>query len=172
MDRTVWYMNSPGIFFDDMLHKTGVELNLLIGRVAQYIMHHVLANNKEFPTTHVSWPSTYLQYVNTNNLFGWRMPLLLPCGGFEWTGTDIDMIAVPDDSLIGYILEVEHSRYCNNHTPIHADIKILQKNAKSSMLIFHNYHNISKVPIIMNANCEATLVPFKTCMPNHLCCHL
>ena len=36
--------------------------------------------------------TTYLQYLDANNLYGWAMPQPLPVGGFEWmTGEELDL---------------------------------------------------------------------------------
>jgi hypothetical protein len=49
-----------------------------------------------------------------NNLYGWSMSQHLPTGGFKWlTREEIDSLnveSVPDDSTVGYFLEV-HVHY-------------------------------------------------------------
>ena len=52
--------------------------------------------------------STYLKYLNTNNLYGWAMLQLLPTSKFKWIEIDQDQISDLTTSKIkGYLLEVD-----------------------------------------------------------------
>jgi hypothetical protein len=45
--------------------------------------------------------SVFLQYLGANNLNGWAMSKYLPYGGFKWSGTEIDILNILDDSPKG-----------------------------------------------------------------------
>lgn len=45
--------------------------------------------------------------VGINNHYGWSMSLHLPYGGFECSYTNIDVTTIPDNSSVGYILEID-----------------------------------------------------------------
>ena len=52
--------------------------------------------------------TTYLQYLDANNLYGWAMSQPLPAGGFKWADiepNEISELATRTDK--GYILEVD-----------------------------------------------------------------
>ena len=54
--------------------------------------------------------SSYLQYLDANNLYGWAMSQHLPAGGFKWTDVnpnEISELATRTDK--GYVLEVDVS---------------------------------------------------------------
>ncbi|GBM49732.1 hypothetical protein AVEN_175951-1 [Araneus ventricosus] len=64
--------------------------------------------------------SSYLMYLDANNLYGWAMSQFLPTDGFKWGPTDIDVMQIPDDSPTGYILEIDlhypmelHDKHCD-----------------------------------------------------------
>lgn len=55
-------------------------------------------------------PSSYIMYVDCNNLYGHSMMQHLPVRGFQWCDkefTAADIQNISDDSEIGYILEVD-----------------------------------------------------------------
>ena len=51
----------------------------------------------------------YLMYYDANNLYRWAMTQHLPEGGFRWVENvnEPNFFNIPDDSPIGYILEVD-----------------------------------------------------------------
>ncbi|KAJ8939558.1 hypothetical protein NQ318_014122 [Aromia moschata] len=62
-----------------------------------------------FTTYWNSGKATYKvhSYFDVNNQYGWAMGEPLPFGGFKWVDTNIDITALPNDSPIGYFLEVD-----------------------------------------------------------------
>ena len=53
--------------------------------------------------------STFISYLDMNNLYGWTMSEYLPYGGFKWLKNidEFDVMSVIEKSLIGYFLEVD-----------------------------------------------------------------
>ena len=54
-------------------------------------------------------PSTFISYLNMNNLYGWAMSEYLPYEVFEWLKNvdEFDVMSISKKSLIGYFLEVD-----------------------------------------------------------------
>ena len=59
----------------------------------------------------------YLMYYDANNLYGWAMTQYLPEGGFRWLKyfDEPGFFDIPDNSSIGYILEVDLEYPTNIH---------------------------------------------------------
>lgn len=92
------YLTLPSFAWDAMLKQTKIELELITdmdiylmvergirGGMTQVTNKHVTANNKYMENFDPTKPSTYIQYLDANNLYGYAMSLPLPYGGFEWT---------------------------------------------------------------------------------------
>ena len=102
-----------------MLHKqtTKLELNHVLftvsgirGGISQCCNRYSAAYNEYMqPGYDPNQPSKYIMYWNLNNLFGWAMMQNLPYGGFQWAQNvdQIDFLAVPDGSPVGFLLEVD-----------------------------------------------------------------
>ena len=56
-------------------------------------------NENEEPTT--------LTYQDANSLYSWAMSQMLPLKGFKWVSDEINTSNIPEDSKLGYILEVD-----------------------------------------------------------------
>ena len=93
-----WYYTSPGLAWDAALKKTDVRLELLTdpgmllmieegirGGVSMITTRYGKANNlymgEDFNRNK---PTTYLPYLDANNLYGWGMCKPLPVSCFEW----------------------------------------------------------------------------------------
>ena len=71
--------------------------------------------------------TTYLQYLDANNLYGWAMSQPLPTGGFKWTDVipnKISELATQTDK--GYILEVDVSYPKDLHNS-HNDLPFIRE---------------------------------------------
>ena len=69
--------------------------------------------------------TTYLQYLDANNLYGWAMSQPLPTGGFKWldvSPNEISELATQTDK--GYLLEVDVSYPKELHNP-HNDLPFM-----------------------------------------------
>ena len=54
--------------------------------------------------------SSYLQYLDANNLYGWVMSQLLPTGGFRWVSIEPnEVVELASRTNQGYLLEVDVS---------------------------------------------------------------
>ena len=98
-----WYFTAPGLAWDACLKMTQVELELLHdqdmllmvekgirGGVSMISTRYGKANNKYMTQDRdgeeydPSKPSTYISYLDANNLYGWAMSRKLPTDGFQW----------------------------------------------------------------------------------------
>ena len=91
------YITSPGLAWDAMLKMTGINLELITDINMQlfiekglrggisYIAHrHAEANNKYTHNYDPDKQSSYISYLDANNLYGWAMSKPLPYGKFKW----------------------------------------------------------------------------------------
>ena len=91
------YYTSPGLAWDACLKETGQELQLLHdydmlmmfekgirGGISHISKRYAEANNKYMKDYDPDEPSTYIQYLDANNLYGWAISQSLPTHGFKW----------------------------------------------------------------------------------------
>ena len=119
-----WYLTSPGLSWDAMLKLTEIELELLSdynmvlmiekgirGGISECTKRYAKANNKYMESYDPKKESSYITYLDANNLYGWAMSQYIPHRGFKWLSekeiNSTDFTNVPDDSTTGYILEVD-----------------------------------------------------------------
>ena len=89
------------------------------GGVTQAVRKYTAANSRYMGDKFdPNEDTTYLQYLNANNLYGWAMSQPLPTGGFRWVDVnpnEISELAIRTDK--GYILEVDVSYPAELHNP-------------------------------------------------------
>ena len=89
------------------------------GGITQAIHKYASANNKYMGDRFdPKSESSYLQYLDTNNMYGWAMSQPLPTGGFKWVDenpNEISELATRTDK--GYLLEVDVSYPKELHNP-------------------------------------------------------
>ena len=93
---TCHYFSTPGLSWDAMLNMTGVKLEKisdmdkylfiekgLRGGISYIAKRYAKANNKYMNDYKPKKPSTFITYLDMNNLYGWAMSKYLPYGGFK-----------------------------------------------------------------------------------------
>ena len=117
------YYSVPGLSWDALLKKTGVELELLTdmdmhlmiergmrGGISMASKRYAKANNPRVEGYDPAQPTNYLTYLDANNLYGWAMSLPLPKKNFHWKRvmpTEEQIMKMKWNSKKGWILEVD-----------------------------------------------------------------
>ena len=91
------FLPAPGLAWQACLKKAVVELELLTDidmllmvengirdGMCQTIHRYARANKKYMKSYDKNIESSYLMYLDANNLYGWAMSQKLPVNGFEW----------------------------------------------------------------------------------------
>ena len=120
-----YFYSAPGLAWQACLKKTEVKLELLTdidmllmiekgirGGMCQSTHRYAKANNKYMKNYDKNIESSYLTYLDANNLYGWAMSKKLPVNGFKWENDlsrfNEDFIKnYNENSDIGYFLEVD-----------------------------------------------------------------
>ena len=119
------YLASPGLAFDSMLLKTGVELEQITdiemlnmfesmkrgGLCFVGSKRYAKANNKYLPDYDATKESSYIMYWDANNLYGWAMCEYLPYKDLQFIEHNDEnyneAINTSDTAEEGYILSVD-----------------------------------------------------------------
>ena len=93
----VHFLSLPGLAWQACLKKTNVKLELLTdydmllmveegirGGICHSIHRYAKANNKYMKNYNKHKESSYTQYLDASNLYGWAMSQKLPVNGFKW----------------------------------------------------------------------------------------
>ena len=104
------------------------------GGICHSIHRYAKANNKYLNNYDKNKESSYIQYLDANNLYGLAMSQKLPVNGFIWVKNtskiDEEFIKNYDeDSDKGYILEIE-VKYPRKLHDLHSDLPFLPKRMK------------------------------------------
>ena len=76
------------------------------------VHRYAKANNKYMKNYDEKEESSFLEYLDANNMYGWAMCQKLPVGGFKWVN---DVVKIEKDFIknydensdIGYLLKVD-----------------------------------------------------------------
>ena len=103
------YVSSPGLAWDAMLKMTKINLDLITDIDMQlfiekgmrggisYIGHRSAeANDQYMENYNPKIESSYIMYLDANNLYGWAMSQPLPYGGFKWVETSGKIKTISD----------------------------------------------------------------------------
>ena len=159
------YYTSPGLAWDACLKTTGQNLELLSdydmlmmfergirGGKTHISKRYAEANNKYMKDYDSSKESSYIQYLDANNLYGWAMSQNLPTHGFKWvrniTMEKVDEIlekanhSMSNHGKKGYIFEVD-LEYPEHLWDLHNDYPLAPEKIKVNSiekLICHFKH--------------------------------
>ena len=97
-----YFLSLPGPAWQACLKKTNIELALLTdyemlvmveegirGGICHSIHRYAKANNKYMKIYNKDEESSYIQYLDANNLYGWVMSKKLSVNGFRWPDSDV-----------------------------------------------------------------------------------
>ena len=143
----VYFVSAPGLAWQACLKKTGVKLELITdydmilmiekgirGGICQATHRYAKANNKYMKNYDKNNESSYIEYLDANNLYGWAMSQKLPINGFKWVKNlskfNEDYIKKYDEnSNTGYFLEVD-IEYLKTLFNNHKDLPFLPERKK------------------------------------------
>ena len=93
----VYFVSLPGLSRQACLKKTKVELELITdyemllmiekgirGGICQATYRYAKANNKYLKNHNKNIESSFIEYLDANNLYRWAMSQKLPVNGFKW----------------------------------------------------------------------------------------
>src|SRR5215469_15786808 len=118
-----WYYTSPGLAWDAALKFTNIQLELLSdydmilmirhgirGGISIISHRYAKANNKYMGEAFdCNKPSSFITYLDANNLYGWAMSRQLPTHGFKWMKENKinNWGSITNQDRVGCILEVD-----------------------------------------------------------------
>ena len=114
----------PGLSWDAMRKITGIKLDLfeegqidmllmiekgIRGGISNVFKRYAKANNKFMKNFDPAEKSSFIVYLDANNLYGWAMSKPLPVGGFEWMNESElqNWERFVEEEGVGCILEVD-----------------------------------------------------------------
>ena len=143
------FLSAPGLAWQACLKKTKVELELLTdidmllmvekgirGKICRAIHTYAKVNNKYMKNYDKDITSSYLAYLDANNLYGWAMSQKLLVNGFKWVEksrlsrfNERFIKNYNENSDIGYFLEVDIN-YPKELFNLHKDLPFLPQRKK------------------------------------------
>ena len=136
------YLSAPGLSCHFCMKKTGITLELLTdenmllliendtrGGMCNVVKRYAKANNKYMKNYNSTKKSSYLIYLDFNNLYGWAMTKKLPIDSFKWE-EDLSTLTpgfiknCNKNSDIGYLFYVD-STYPNRLREKYRDLPFL-----------------------------------------------
>ena len=143
------FLSAPRLAWQACLKKTGVSLELLTDRdmllmyekgtrggIGHAIYRYAEANNKYMMSHDKNKEPSYLEYLDSNNLYGWPMCKKLPVSDFKWVNdlsifTEDFIKNYDENSDKGYIFEVD-IEYPTNIYMQHSNLPFLPERMKTN----------------------------------------
>ena len=145
----VYFLTTAGLSWWPCLKKTGFKLELLRdekklltneqgirGGLCNKVHSYVEANNKYMKNYDKNKESSFLIYLDANNLYGWAMSKKLPVDGFKWVD-DLSMFTedfiknYDEEGDVGYLLVVD-IEYPKTFRMLHSDLPFLPNRMKDN----------------------------------------
>ena len=95
--ESLYFLSASGLAWQACFKKTEVKLELLKDydmllmiekrirdRICQATHRHAKASNKYIKNYNKNIDSSYIEYLDANNLYGWAVSQKLPVKGFKW----------------------------------------------------------------------------------------
>ena len=158
------FLSLPGLAWQACLKKTNVKLESLTdydmllmveeeirGGICHSIHRYAKTNNKYMKKYNKNEESSYIQYLDANNLYGWAMSQKLPVNDFKW----INNVSKINEKFIKnyeYIFEVDIN-YPKRLHDLHSDLPFLperMKNDKCKKLVC-NLHDKKRYVLLIRS---------------------
>ena len=154
------FLSLPGLAWQACVKKTNIKLELLMdydmlllvekgtrGGICHSIHRYAKANNKYMKNYNKNEESSYIQYLDANNSYGWEMSQKLLVNGFKWFDNDkINEEFIKnynENDKKGYILEVD-IKYPKKLHDLPSDLPFLPQRMeinKSKKVVCNLYNN-------------------------------
>jgi len=123
--------------------------NNMRGGIATISHRHAQANNPQVEGYDPSKPTSFITYLDANNLYGMAMSEPLPVGNFRFLSdqeiSDFDLNSIPPDSDTGYIIECDLTYPQHLHN-LHNDYPLAPEHLTVSPDMLSNFCNNIKAP--------------------------
>ena len=147
------YFSASGLCWDAMLKMTDVKLEKISdidkylfmekgtrGGVSYIAKRYPKASNKYMSGYDLNKQSTFITYLDKNNLYGWAMSEYLSYGEFEFLNNvdELDIMSIDKKSDVGNILQVD-LKYPNELHKLHNDYPLAPEKLTVTNDILSNY---------------------------------
>ena len=141
------FLSLPGLAWQACLKKTNIKLEVLTdydmllvveegirGGICHAIHRYAKVNHKYMNNYDKNEESSYIQYLDANNLYGWAISQILPVNNFKWVEdtsriNEEFMKNYNENNNKQYILEVD-VKYPNKLHDLHSDLPFLPRRMK------------------------------------------
>ena len=158
------FVSAQGLAWQACLKKAGVKLELIPGYdmilmiekgtrggIFQATLRYAKANNKYMKNYDKNIESSYIEYLDANNLYGYVMSQKLPVNGFKWVKQeDVSKFSeefmkdCDKNSDKGYFLEVDID-YSKNLLNLHEDLPFLPETKKVNKAQFNQKSMVKNI---------------------------
>ena len=158
------YYTSPGLAWDACLKETGQQLQLLRdydmlmmfergirGGITHISKRYAEVNNKYMKNYNPNKKSSFIQYLDANNLYGWAMSQQLPTHGFKW------MKDITKEKVMEILEKANHSMFNRGRKGYIFEVDL---EYPSSLWEDHNDYPLAPEKMIVNG-VEKLICPFK-----------